>query len=221
MFRLIILFLSVVVCVSVNAAINLTELDEDGIQRWQPKVFLGESIYTVETYKERLTLKALSNNSASGLILKKKIDLTATPYMNWSWLIEKKLLLLDELSKDGDDFVARVYVVISGGFMLWQTKSLNYVWSSNQDKDLVWDSAVAGPSVKMMSVQGHESPTGKWHEEKRNVYQDLIYTFGDKGSEEANKKAYRYIHVIAIMTDTDNSGKEAESYYGDIIFSVM
>jgi hypothetical protein len=40
--------------------------------------------------------------------------------------------------------------------------------------------------------------------EKRNVYQDLIDTFGDQGSEKANLKAYNY---IAIMTDTDNSGK--------------
>jgi len=51
------------------------------------------------------------------------------------------------------------------------------------------------------------------------VFQDLIDYFGDKGSEDANLRAYRYIDMVAIMTDTDNSGSEAESYYGDIVFS--
>jgi hypothetical protein len=49
----------------------------------------------------------------------------------------------------------------------------------------------------------------------------LIDIFGDQGSEQANQKAYKYIDIIAIMTDTDNSGKQAESYYGDIVFSAM
>lgn len=206
---------------NVNAATNLTLLNDNGIQQWEPKVFSGESFYTIENYKGRLALKAISEKSASGLGLKKKIDLDKTPYINWSWLIEKKLLGLDERSKNGDDFAARIYVVIDGGFMVWKTKSLNYVWSSNQAQGQVWDNAFAGSSVKMMSIKGAQAQPGRWFEEKRNVYQDLVDTFGDKGSKAANRKAYRFIDVIAIMTDTDNSGKDAESYYGDIVFSAQ
>ncbi|WP_351088953.1 DUF3047 domain-containing protein [Shewanella sp. S1-49-MNA-CIBAN-0167] len=221
MLRWTILLFSIIVCLNVTAATNLTSLSDKGIDSWEPKEFSGESIYTIDEYKGRLALKALSHNAASGLVLEQQIDLTATPYLNWSWLVEKTLLQLDERSKKGDDFVARIYVVIDGGFMVWKTKSLNYVWSSNQDKDLVWDNAFAGSSVKMMSVRGKEAQKGQWYQEKRNVYQDLIDIFGDKGSEQANQKAYQYIDIIAIMTDTDNSGKEAESYYGDIVFSAM
>jgi hypothetical protein len=221
MLRWTILLFSIIVCLNVTAATNLTSLSDKGIDSWEPKEFSGESIYTIDEYKGRLALKALSHNAASGLVLEQQIDLTATPYLNWSWLVEKTLLQLDERSKNGDDFVARIYVVIDGGFMVWKTKSLNYVWSSNQDKDLVWDNAFAGSSVKMMSVRGKEAQKGQWYQEKRNVYQDLIDIFGDKGSEQANQKAYKYIDIIAIMTDTDNSGKQAESYYGDIVFSAM
>lgn len=219
MLRWIIFLYSVAVCVNVQAATNVTLLSDNGIESWTSKVFSGESIYSVEDYKGRLALKALSHHSASGLVLEKQIDLIATPYLNWSWLVEQTLSQLDEQSKAGDDFVARVYVVIDGGFMVWNTKSLNYVWSSNQDKGLVWNNAFAGSSVKMMSVRGQQSQQGLWYEEKRNVYQDLIETFGDKGSQKANRKAYQYIDMIAIMTDTDNSGKDAETYYGDIIFT--
>jgi hypothetical protein len=122
-------------------------------------------------------------------------------------LVEKTLHGLNERSKSGNDFVARIYVVIDGGFMVWKTNSLNYVWSSNQAKGLVWDNPFAGSIVKMMSIERKESQTSKWYEEKRNVYQDLIDIFGGQGSEKANLKAYNYIDIIAIMTDTDNSGK--------------
>jgi|TARA_B110000902_G_C14294277_1_gene582471 hypothetical protein len=221
MHRLVVLIASITVCLNVLAATNLNLLTDKRIEKWHPKVFSDESIYTTAEHNNRLALQAISSNSASGLVLKKKIDLTITPYINWSWLVEKKLLELNERSKNGDDFVARIYVVIDGGLMVWKTKSLNYVWSSNQAKGLVWNNPFAGANVKMMSIQGKESQAGQWYEEKRNVYQDLISVFGDKGSADANRNAYQYINIIAIMTDTDNSGKEAESYYGDIIFSAL
>jgi hypothetical protein len=215
----IILFFSVTTCLNINADTNITSLSNNGIKQWESNVFSGESIYTLVNYKGQLALNSLSHKSASGLMLTQKIDLTETPYINWSWLVENKLTGLNERLKNGDDFVARIYVVIDGGFKIWQTKSLNYVWSSNQNKGLMWDNPFAGSSVKMMAIQGQESKTGKWYQEKRNVFLDLIQVFGDKGSQEANREAYQYIDIIAIMTDTDNSGKEAESYYGDIVFS--
>ncbi len=211
----------VVACLTVTASTNIPSLAIEGINKWQPEVFSGETVYTMGHYKERMSLQAISDNSASGLVLKKRIDLTKTPYINWSWLIENKLFRLDERSESGDDFVARIYMVVDGGLLFWQTKSLNYVWSSNQDKGMIWDNPFAGSSVKIMSIRGRKSKIGKWYEEKRHVYKDFIKAFGDKGSEAANLKAYKYIDVVAIMTDTDNSGKEAESYYGDITFSAM
>jgi hypothetical protein len=215
------LLLSLVMASQVDASNNITQLQDNGIQFWAPKVFSGESTYTIGHHKGRLALQALSDQSASGLVLKQKVDLNKTPYLSWSWLVENKLLELDERSKNGDDFAARIYLVIDGGLLVWKTKSLNYVWSSNQSAGMVWNNAFAGSSVKMMSVRGTESKIGQWYQEKRNLYQDLIDVFGDKGSERANLKAYQYIDVIAIMTDTDNSKKSAESYYGDIVFSQM
>tara|TARA_R110001583_G_scaffold22377_7_gene84005 strand:+ start:2940 stop:3617 length:678 start_codon:yes stop_codon:yes gene_type:complete len=203
----------------VFASINITDWKDNGLTQWEAKEFSGNSLYKVMQYKDKTSLQALSDNSASGLVLTQKIDLLDNPYLNWSWLIEKKLTGLNEREKAGDDFVARIYVVIEGGFLVWKTKSLNYVWSSNQPKGQSWNNPFAPSNVKMMSVRGNESETGKWYQEKRNVYQDLIDIFGDKGSDKENQKSYQYIDVIAIMTDSDNSGKNAESYYGDIIFT--
>nr|WP_201746351.1 DUF3047 domain-containing protein [Veronia nyctiphanis] len=139
--------------------------------------------------------------------------------MNWSWSTESRLSDLNETTKSGDDYVARVYVVIDGGMMMWRTRSINYVWSSNQEKSSIWDNAYAGDKVKMIAVQGKEAKLNHWYQEKRNVYNDLIAMFGDKGSPEENAKAYRYIDAIAVMTDTDNSRKQAVAYYGNIFFT--
>lgn len=220
MLRHIVFIISIGTSLFVNASINLTSLNSNGIQQWEHEVISGESTYNVLTYKDHIALKAISDNSASGLVLKKKIDLLETPYMNWSWLTESKLPLLNEHNKEGDDYVARVYVVIDGGLMLWTTKSISYVWSSNQSQGQVWDNAFTGSSVQMIAVRGQNAELGHWYNEKRNVYNDLIDHFGDKGSEKSNLNAYRYIDIVAIMTDTDNSGSNAESYYGDIVFSI-
>ena len=84
MLQSVVLLFSATVYFNVKAANNLTSLHEGGIQKWEPKVFYGNSTYTVNKYKGRLALQAISHNSASGWVLKKKIDITITPYLNWS-----------------------------------------------------------------------------------------------------------------------------------------
>ncbi len=199
--------------------INLTSLHSNGIANWEHEVFSGESTYTLNNRQGRTALEAKSYKSASGLVLRKKIDLLKTPYLNWAWLAENQLLSINEKSKEGDDYVARVYIVIDGGIRFWNTKSLSYVWSSNQEAGEVWNNAFAGSKVKMVAVRGVGARLGHWYQERRNVYQDLKSYFGDKGSKKDNIKAYRYIDAVAIMTDTDNSGGDATSFYGDIVFS--
>lgn len=219
MLRRTVFITSILLSLSLHADVNLTNLAANGISKWEHKSFEGETRYESLEYKERAALKAISKHAASGYYLKKKIDLLKTPYLNWSWLLEKPLQTANERSKPGDDYAARVYVVIDGGFMIWKTQSLNYVWSASQEENLVWNNPFAGENVKMISVKGKNAQTGQWYDEKRNVYQDLITHFGDKGSDKENREAYRYIDVIAIMSDTDNGGGEAIAYYGDIVFS--
>lgn len=224
MFRhpLFVLLLSFLFClgsIQASADINLTSIGEGGISAWEKEVFDGETIYETSALDGNPALKATSNNAASGLVRTQRIDLEETPYINWSWLITRNLPITDERAKAGDDFAARVYVVIEGGFFVWNTKSVTYVWSSSQETGKSWGNPFAESNVKMISVRGKDDNLNQWYHERRNVYQDLIDMFGDKGSEEANSKAYRYIDVVALMTDTDNSGASAVSYYGDILFS--
>lgn len=192
---------------------------EKGIDNWEKEVFSDETRYAVKEINGVKAVKASSQSSASGLVLKKKIDLAETPYLNWSWKVSQGLPALDEQSKNGDDYAARIYIVKDGGIMIWNMKVLNYVWSSSQAIGTSWNNAFAGSHVKMLALQGRGSQTNHWYSERRNIYQDMIEQFGDKGSDAANLKAYRYVDAVAIMTDTDNSGSNAESYYGNIWLS--
>ena len=104
------------------------------ISHWKPEVFSGETSYELVTIENRQAIKATSNKSASGLVRKMEIDLSKTPYMNWSWKIENILSDVDETKKSGDDYPARVYVVISGGFFFWKTRAISYTWTSELPK---------------------------------------------------------------------------------------
>ena len=177
---------------------------------WEEKEFSGHTRYQLKRRADDVSaLYAVSQASASGLFKKIHIDLNKTPYLNWSWKIDQPLKGLDEHSKEGDDYAARIYVVKKHALFFWKTRALNYVWSSNQVRLSQWDNAYTS-QAKMLAVQGKHSPVGQWVSEKRNIKQDLKKIFGEDISE---------IDVVAIMTDTDNSGWSTSAWYGDIYFS--
>lgn len=186
------------------------EFSKGLLSGWEEEEFSGNTVYTlVLTEQKTETLKAVSNKTASGLFKKVKIDLNKTPYLNWSWKIDHTLKDINELSKKGDDYAARIYVVKKHPLFFWKTRALNYVWSSNQPQFSQWDNAYTS-QAKMLALQGKDSPVQQWFIEKRNVKEDLKKMFAvDIDS----------IDAVAIMTDTDNSGQSVSAWYGDIYFS--
>ncbi|NOY67272.1 MAG: DUF3047 domain-containing protein [Gammaproteobacteria bacterium] len=72
----------------------------------------------MNTLRDKKILQAKSSNSASALIKEIRIDLKKYPYLNWSWSIENRLHTTNEKLKSGDDYAARVYVVVDGVVVL-------------------------------------------------------------------------------------------------------
>ncbi|MEH6638639.1 MAG: DUF3047 domain-containing protein [Porticoccaceae bacterium] len=213
---------------------KLTLLSQDNIDHWQEKSFVGHTIYTFENPSPNNTnssniggsggngivLNATSKNSASGLVKRVRIDLKQTPWLHWRWKVTNTIQApdnqpVDETSKSGDDYAARVYVIADGGLLFWKTRALNYVWASHQAQGSTWPNAYAGKNTIMLALRSSADKNGTnhrnvWLTEKRNVYDDLQQAFG---------KGIRYIDAIAIMTDTDNTGAEASASYTDMYFS--
>ena len=203
----------IMACGAANAdtsQIKLGEFSKGSLTGWESKVFSGKTQYQIKQQGNLRSLSAVSNKGASGLGVRKRIDLTKTPFLNWSWRVDKPLPPLKETTKAGDDYAARLYVIIDGGLFIWKTKALNYVWSSTQAKGSKWNNAFAPRNARMLSVRDRSNGPGQWLKEKQNVQQDFQNLYGFTP---------RFIDGVALMTDTDNSGGSAAASYGDIFFS--
>jgi hypothetical protein len=179
------------------------------LQGWKTKSFAGETQYQLVEKDGRRVLQADSKGTASGLYREITVDLERTPYLNWSWRVNNVLTGVDERTKAGDDYPARVYVVVSGGVAFWRTRSLVYVWSSNQPVGSTWDNAFTSNARTLAVRSGNAAG---WFNEKRDVRADFKRLFGDD---------IKQIDAVAIMTDTDNSGQAATAWYGDIYFTAQ
>jgi len=182
---------------------------KEGLVGWESVNFNDETSYDIVSYKGQYVVRAISADSASGMLKKMRVDLVNTPYLNWSWKVDQSLTGLNERTRRGDDYAARVYVVIKDGLFFWQTKALIYVWSGSEKKDTLWPNAFTDNS-QMIALQSGDDKKGLWVHEKRNVLQDLKHAFGDR---------FTAIDGVAFMTDTDNSDGQVTAYYGNIFFT--
>ena len=179
------------------------------LEDWKEEVFSGKTLYELVDSADGSTLKADSKASASGLFREITIDLKKTPCLVWSWKVDGILEGLDETTKGGDDYPARIYVIFSGGLFFWNTRALNYVWSSNQPMDSVWPNAFTDRSV-MIAVNSRKTKVGQWVQHSRNIREDYNRLIGEDVTT---------VDAVAIMTDTDNSEREVTAYYGNVRFT--
>lgn len=183
---------------------------QSGLEGWEEEEFSGQTSYRLTELDGRKVLLAESRQAASALYYRVQVDIEQTPWLNWSWRVEQRLPPLAETSKEGDDYSARIYVVVDGGLFFWKTIALNYVWSSAQKVGSVWPNAFAGKNAMLMALRSSEDRLGVWHTEKRDLREDFRQLFG---------REIRQIDLVAIMSDTDNSKGKTRAYYGDIYFT--
>lgn len=173
---------------------------------WEAKSFEGETAYRLVDGGDGTVLEATSRASASGLFLERRIDLAATPVLAWRWRVSGPVDPPDERTRGGDDFAARIYFVAPGQGLFALPKSVSYVWASRQPVGSSWPNPYTD-NVRMVAVDSGTRHAGEWRSHRRNMREDFRALFGRDITE---------ISHVAIMTDTDNSGLSARSWYGDI-----
>ena len=186
--------------------------------------------YSLVNDNDMKVIKAESNESASGLTKKIQFNPKEYPYLSWRWKVNKAIPGTDVTSKSTDDYAARVYVVfeydvkdlpkaersrvniyklLSG--KLPPLATLNYIWGNKMAVGRIVSSPYTN-RVKMVILKNKGSSLQEWHREERNIYDDYKAAFGEEPKD---------VTSIAIMTDTDNTGAMAETYFGDIVVSKM
>lgn len=174
------------------------------ILAWQRESFQGETAYEMDGD----ALRARCSDSASGHFLKREIDLRLTPIIEWSWRVDTVFDgPVDERSKAGDDFPARLYVVRDGGVAIWRTRAINYVWASVAPAGSSWPNPFASQAHMVALRSGVPAAPGEWVTERRNIRDDFRRYHG---------RDVETIDAVAIMTDCDNRGAAAEAWYGAV-----
>lgn len=192
-----------------DSRIDIGRFSHNDLAGWEAKSFKGETSYSLRDDKGVRVLKADSRGTASGMFREIKVDLTQTPILNWSWKTGQVFKNINEQTRKGDDYPVRVYVIFSGGLFFWNTRAINYVWSSNQPVGSTWKNAYTD-NARMIAVESGREKVGQWVSEKRNILADFRSQFGED---------VEFADAVAVMTDTDNSGQKATGWYGDIWFS--
>ena len=154
-------------------------------------------------------LKAVADNAASGLGKEIKIDLNKTPYLNITWKVEKDLRGINEKSKKGHDYAARVFVVKKTGATALSNRAMNYVFSSNEEVNNSHPSPYTKKSIDFVLSTTIDN-LNEWVTVKANV-KNHFKQFHDLDVNEING--------VAIMADTDNSKLRSIAYYQNIYFS--
>ena len=169
----------------------------------------NKTVYTVGSNENGNYLKAVADNAASGLGKEVKIDLNKTPFINITWKIEKDLQGINENSKKGHDFAARVFAVKKTGATPLSNRAINYVFSSNSAVGQSWPSTYTKKSIDNVLATTKDN-LNVWVTVKSNVKEDFK-KFHDLDVNE--------LDGLAIMADTDNSKMKSISYFQNIYFS--
>jgi len=165
--------------------------------------------YTVGKNENGNFLKSVSDNAASGLGKKIRIDLNKTPFINITWKIEKDLPGIKENEKKGHDYAARVFVIKKTGATPLSNRAINYVFSSNNEVGKNWRSPYTKKSIDNVLASTKDN-LNEWVTVKANVKEDF---------KRLHNLDVNELDGLAIMSDTDNSKMKSIAYFQNIYFS--
>ncbi len=143
---------------------------------------------------------------ASGWLWDEAIDLAQTPVLSWRWKVDRLPDGAAERTVAGDDFAARVYVVLRTGLAPWEVRSLVYVWAREEQAGTDWVSAYT-PQARNVALRSGRVEAGIWREEHRDLRADFRRYLGIQTDS---------VDGVALMTDCDDGGGTARAAYGDI-----
>lgn len=169
---------------------KFSEMDpEQGLsEEWEPMDFRGitPTEYSLVEKGGQTVVKAVSEQSSSGLVRRIDIDLQEYPVIRWSWYAENLIEDGNVHEEDGDDYPVRIYVIFDydlSNLGWWQrnmlralrtfygdvpARAINYIW----DKETEVGTVVENPYTDLVMMQVVESGD-------ENLQLRLAYDFGE------------------------------------------
>ncbi len=170
----------------------------------------------------RAVLQIEGQAVAGGLLHPLDLPGDRTWQLSWQWRTERRLDKARFATREGDDYVARVYVLLDYplatlAFLARQklrlartffdpdlpAATLSYVWDNRRAPGSHARSAYS-ETVEMRVLRGPEAPLGQWLTESRDLRADAIAAFGS---------APRRILGVVFAADSDNTSESVTSYF--------
>lgn len=186
-----------------------------------------DTVYTLVQEEGRTVLRGAADSSASAFVARIKPAAAVPPILSWRWKTDALVPGADNRDKNREDAPLRVMIAFDGDrstlpsdeqkrFRRARNLSgreppyamLMYIWSDQVPVGSIIPSAHTS-QVKMLVVASGTDGLGKWQSVRRNVAQDYRRAYGAEPGP---------VRGVAVMTDTDNTGKKAVGEYADIRF---
>ena len=198
------LLLSIFFFGTLNAGEFRIDFSNEGMKLFKKRGFGKKTVYTNGKDDKGWFLKAEADSSATGLGM--EIDkelLKEMPFLNITIKIERDFDNIDQTTKDGHDWAARV-ILGYGKRIGSRLVSLSH---SSFLKEGFTQQSPWNPKKSVDYVISNDK-SGEWHTRKINVKELLEKTHG-----------ISFTNFIAIFSDSNNSKQKIIAYYRDIYFS--
>lgn len=177
---------------------------------WFHMPLRGKTDYRLVVFDGQVAIRAVGQESASGLIRRVLVDPELCREMEWTWAVTKLQSDAILFVKEREDVAASIFLMFGDpGFMLdpKPVPTLRYVWTNESvEIETIIDNPYLKGTVRSIVIEAGQRAYGSWVIERRNILEDFERAFGRKPDDK--------IHAIAIFTDNDQTKQAVEAYYG-------
>jgi Protein of unknown function (DUF3047) len=186
----------------------------------------------------RTVLRARAHASSAALLRRLSVDPNVLPLLEWDWKVMNLLERSDLATRAGDDFPARLYVTfdvpleqfnpvqrifLALARAIWGESlplaALCYVWDREAPAGTIVPNAYTD-RVRMVVAESGPAGLGRWLRMRRNLVDDYRRAFGDDDPAFARQPVPQ-VNSIVLSSDTDNTGEDAEAFFGDVTFRAL
>ena len=158
--------------------------------------------------KKVLHLKSKNEGSTISKEVKGKVDLKATPILEWTWKAVALPKGGNSCLKATDDQAVQVYVAWPRFPEAVRSRIIGYVWDTTSPVGTICKSEKTG-TVHYVVVRSGSADLGKWHTERRNVREDFKKIYNDEPDNPG---------AVSISIDSNDTNSYSESFVGPIVF---
>jgi len=184
-------------------------------QLWRKQGFplIAPTQYETRAEDGGIVVTGHSAKANRGLLREWVIDQPTVARLQWQWRVIDGLTgEIDERTKAGDDFTARVLVVFETALIPTRTRAINYLWSAREPTGSVFPSPYTRQVAHIVLQSGAAGAVpGLWRAEERDVLADYEAYFGEPAS---------VISAVAIMVDADNTKQTATAEFKALFWEI-